>query len=74
MYEAAISQVYTLCSHIGVGYDGVPSGFSAANGGTDTFGQYDMQVVRVRIYWCKSLEAFLNLPLAAPAHLRRLCP
>lgn len=53
MYEAAISQVFTLCSFIGVGYDGTPSATSRANGGTDQSGAHNMHVVRIRIYWCQ---------------------
>ena len=53
MYEAGISQVFTLCSFIGLGYDGAPSGASGVNGGTDQAGQRNMHSVRVRIYWCK---------------------
>lgn len=54
MYEAAISQVFTLCSHIGMGYDGRPSATSSANGGVDQTGTIDTNLVRVRIYWCES--------------------
>jgi hypothetical protein len=53
MYDAAISQVFTLCSHIGLGYDGHPSKSSGANGGTDSSGTVDVHMIRVRIYWCK---------------------
>jgi hypothetical protein len=52
MYEAAVSQVYTLCSFDGLGYDGMPSGSSGVNGGTDGTGPSNFQLVRVRIYWC----------------------
>ncbi|WRT66252.1 uncharacterized protein IL334_003205 [Kwoniella shivajii] len=51
MYEAAISQVFTLCSFIGVGYDGQPSGTAGINGGSDDSGGQDLLHVRVRIYW-----------------------
>lgn len=54
MYETALSQVFTLCSFIGMGYDGAPSATSGVNGGTDQYGAHSMHVVRVRIYWCKS--------------------
>jgi hypothetical protein len=53
MYEAAISQVFTLCSFIGVGYDGAPSATSSANGGSDGSGTRSLHAVRIRIYWCK---------------------
>lgn len=53
MYEAALNQVYTLCSFAGLGYDGQPSGVSGVNGGTDSNGIQDIQLIRVRIYWCK---------------------
>lgn len=54
MYEAAISQVFTLCSHIGVGYDGAPSATHGANGGIDHTGALNTHLVRIRIYWCES--------------------
>lgn len=52
MYDAAISQVFMLCSHVAMGYDGLPSASSeAANGATED--DQGMTVVRVRVYWCK---------------------
>ncbi|KAK8864304.1 hypothetical protein IAR55_001551 [Kwoniella newhampshirensis] len=49
MYEGAISQVFTLCSSGGMGYDGQPSAAGALNGGQDE--SQDLLVVRVRVYW-----------------------
>ncbi|KAL7421552.1 hypothetical protein Q5752_003321 [Cryptotrichosporon argae] len=51
MYNAAISQVYMLCSHASLNYDGRPAGMSAANGGTDQTVIGSMHLVRARIYW-----------------------
>lgn len=56
MYETALSQVYALCSFGGMGYDGLPSGTSSVNGGRDVDGMTNVQLVRVRIYWCKSIR------------------
>lgn len=53
MYDAAISQVFMLCSHFSMGYDGLPSAVAAVNGGTED--DQGMTVVRVRVYWCKRL-------------------
>ncbi|OXM82077.1 hypothetical protein C364_00184 [Cryptococcus neoformans Bt63] len=49
MYDAAISQVFMLCSHFSMGYDGLPSAVAAVNGGTED--DQGMTVVRVRVYW-----------------------
>ncbi|WVW83759.1 hypothetical protein I302_105780 [Kwoniella bestiolae CBS 10118] len=51
MYEAAISQVFTLCSFVAMGYDGQPSGTAGVNGGSDDLDGQDLVRVRVRIYW-----------------------
>ncbi|ORY32498.1 hypothetical protein BCR39DRAFT_522503 [Naematelia encephala] len=51
MYEAAVSQVYTLCSFLATGYDGAPSATSAVNGGSDEASDSGLLQVRVRIYW-----------------------
>nr|XP_018263170.1 uncharacterized protein I303_04663 [Kwoniella dejecticola CBS 10117]OBR85328.1 hypothetical protein I303_04663 [Kwoniella dejecticola CBS 10117] len=51
MYEAAISQVFTLCSFVAMGYDGQPSGTAGINGGSDELDGQDLARVRVRIYW-----------------------
>ncbi|WWC70299.1 uncharacterized protein I206_104249 [Kwoniella pini CBS 10737] len=51
MYEAAISQVFTLCSFVAMGYDGQPSGTAGINGGSDELDGQDLALVRVRIYW-----------------------
>lgn len=53
MYEAALNQVYALCSFGGMGYDGQPAATSGVNGGVDNDGRQNVQLVRVRIYWCK---------------------
>jgi hypothetical protein len=52
MYETALNQVYALCSYGGLGYDGLPAGTSGVNGGEDKDGMTNVQLVRVRIYWC----------------------
>ncbi|KIR94135.1 hypothetical protein I304_01767 [Cryptococcus deuterogattii CBS 10090] len=49
MYDAAISQVFMLCSHAAMGYDGQPSATAAVNGGTED--DQGMTAVRVRVYW-----------------------
>lgn len=61
MYETALNQVYSLCSFAGMGYDGQPAATSGVNGGSDGdddevagTGQ-NVQMIRVRIYWCTSL-------------------
>ncbi|WWC89458.1 uncharacterized protein L201_004382 [Kwoniella dendrophila CBS 6074] len=51
MYESAISQVFTLCSFVAMGYDGQPSATAAINGGSDDLAGQDLVRVRVRIYW-----------------------
>ena len=52
MYEAAVSQVYTLCSFSGKDYDGLPSGASPVNGGSfDAASISSLNMVRIRIYW-----------------------
>ncbi|OCF36737.1 hypothetical protein I316_01333 [Kwoniella heveanensis BCC8398] len=51
MYESAISQVFTLCSFIAMGYDGQPSATASVNGGTDDYNGQDLVLVRVRVYW-----------------------
>ena len=56
MYEAAISQVFTLCSFGGIGYDGLPSGTSGVNGGSDMVPGRNIALIRVRIYWCTCQE------------------
>ncbi|WVQ72607.1 hypothetical protein IAR50_002165 [Cryptococcus sp. DSM 104548] len=49
MYEAALSQVYTLCSHMANDYDGRPSATASINGGVAD--DLEMTTVRVRVYW-----------------------
>lgn len=70
MYDAAISQVFMLCSHTAMGYDGQPSATAAVNGGTED--DQGITAVRVRVYWCKCLllsrllfwpDGMLQMPL-----------
>ncbi|ODN79767.1 hypothetical protein L202_03678 [Cryptococcus amylolentus CBS 6039] len=49
MYGAALSQVYTLCSHTAHNYDGEPSATAFVNGGVAD--DLEMTTVRVRVYW-----------------------
>ena len=53
MYECAVNQVHALCSFDALGYDGQPSAMSGVNGGSDTVGKQNVQLTRVRIYWCR---------------------
>lgn len=62
MYDAAISQVFMLCSHAAMGYDGQPSATAAVNGGTED--DQGITAVRVRVYWCKCLLLFRTSFLA----------
>jgi hypothetical protein len=54
MYEGALSQVFMLCSYDALGYDGKAAGTSGANGGSDQGSGRDINIVRIRTYWCMS--------------------
>jgi hypothetical protein len=53
MYESALSQVFMLCSYGAVGYDGKAAGTSGVNGGSDQGSGRDLNIVRIRTYWCE---------------------
>ena len=57
MYESALSQVFMLCSYGARGYDGKAAGTSSVNGGTDNGDGRDINIVRIRTYWCESANA-----------------
>lgn len=48
MYQAALSQVYMLCSVQGLGYDGLPAAIPESSMKDD---QERRHFVRTRIYW-----------------------
>jgi len=58
MYESALSQVFMLCSYGALGYDGKAAGTSGVNGGSDEGFGRDLNIVRIRTYWCKSALMF----------------
>jgi len=58
MYESALSQVFMLCSYGALGYDGKAAGTSGVNGGSDEGFGRDLNIVRIRTYWCKSAFTF----------------
>lgn len=53
MYESALSQVFMLCSYGALGYDGKAAGTSGVNGGSDQGSGRDLNIVRIRTYWCE---------------------
>lgn len=57
MYESALSQVFMLCSYEAMGYDGRAAGTSSVNGGSDRGDGRDINIVRIRTYWCKSASS-----------------
>lgn len=71
MYDAAISQVFMLCSHTAMGYDGQPSATAAVNGGTED--DQGIIAVRVRVYWCKCVYCILDFFFGLTAFCRCLC-
>ena len=73
MYESALSQVFMLCSHGALGYDGKSAGTSSVNGGTDNGEGRDINIVRIRTYWCKLASAGGDMVTIPELMFRCLC-